>query len=148
MKPDVSEMLAQAAQTLLADVAPKLGSEYEQRSVAILAMLLPAISEEFDRAAARRIEENAALRRLFADSKPVVRDPGLRARLDEAARSAEANLSIRALTAANEALRGLLVELHAAIEGLPTPAARALEERIWAELRASTERRRLSFAPF
>jgi hypothetical protein len=148
VKPDVSEMLAQASQTLLADVAPKLGAEYEQRSVAILAMLLPAVSEEFDRAAARRVEENAALRRLFADSKPVVRDPGLRARLDEAARGADASLSIRALTAANEALRGLLVELHAAIEGLLTPAARALEERIWAELRASTERRRLSFAPF
>jgi hypothetical protein len=148
VKPDVSEMLAQAAQTLLVDVAPRLGAEYEQRSVAILAMLLPAVSEEFDRAAARRVEENAAMRRLFADSKPVVRDPGLRARLDEAARGAEASLSIGALTAANEALRGLLVDLHAAIEGLSTPAARALEERIWAELRASTERRRLSFAPF
>ncbi len=148
MKPDVTEMLAQAAQTLLADVAPKLGSEYEQRSVAILAMLLPAVSEEFDRAAARRVEENAVLRRLFADSKPVVRDPSLRGRLDEAARGADASFSVRALSAANEALRGLLVELHAAVEEIPTPAARALEDRIWAELRASTERRRLSFAPF
>lgn len=148
MKPDVAELLAQTAQTLLVDVAPKLGADYEQRSVAILAMLLPAISEEHDRAAARRVEENAALRRLFADSKPVVRDPALRARLDEAARGAEPSLSVRALAAANEALRALLVDLHAAIEGLDTAAARALEERIWAELRASTERRRLSFAPF
>jgi hypothetical protein len=146
MKPDGAEMLGQIAQTLLGDVAPKVQGEYEQRSVAILGMLLGAI--EWDRGAARRVEENAALRSLFAEASPVVRDSGLRARLEQAAAGSDPDLSLRALARANEALRALLIELHSALESEQGSEAGRLVDRVWSELRASTERRRLSIAPF
>ena len=46
-----------------------------------------------------------------------------------------------ALQAENDALRGGLVVLHAALESNTDPAARAFEERIWAEIVESTRRR-------
>jgi hypothetical protein len=41
-----------------------------------------------------------------------------------------------------------LIELHAHVEEQGAPWARALDAEIWRELVASTERRRLSLAPF
>jgi hypothetical protein len=111
-------------------------------------MLLGAIAEEWDRGAARRVEENASLRSLFAEASSVVRDSGLRARLEQAAAGSDPDLSLRALARANEALRALLIELHSTLESEPGPEAGRLVDRIWSELRASTERRRLSIAPF
>jgi hypothetical protein len=111
-------------------------------------MLLGIVREEWDRAAARRVQENAALRALFRDALPVVSDTDLRRKLAAAADSADASLLVSELDAGNDALRALLIELHAHVETLETPGARALEDAIWRELVASTERRKLSLAPF
>ncbi len=148
MKPDAGEMLGQIAQTLLADVAPRIPDEYQQRSAMILGMLLVALAEEWDRGAARRVEENSALRGLFADAAPALRDRALRSRTAEAALGSDTDLSLRALAAGNEALRALLIEVHAALEADDSAEAHRLEERVWSELVASTERRRLSIALF
>jgi hypothetical protein len=148
VKPDAGEMLGRIAQTLLADVAPRIADEYEQRSAMILGMLLVALAEEWERGAARRVEENAALRRLFAEAAPALRDRALRARVEGAAAGSDADLSLRALAAANEGLRALLIDLHAALEDDGSAEARRLEDRVWSELRASTERRRLSIGLF
>ena len=56
------------------------------------------------------------------------------------------DLKISTLSAANARLRAALIELHAAVEGDDAPDARALESRIWEELRLSTERRQMSTA--
>ncbi len=148
MKPDTGEMLGQIAQTLLAEVAPRIEGEYEQRSAFLLGVMLSALAEEWDRGAARRVEENAALRRLFAESAPALREPVLRTRALEAAGTADTDLSMRALVRGNEGLRALLIDVHAAIEADPSAEARRLEERVWDELLAGTERRRLSIQLF
>ncbi|HEU4427506.1 MAG TPA: hypothetical protein VFT98_02035 [Myxococcota bacterium] len=148
MKPDPQRMLEQIAATLAADVMPNVQPRYRQMNVALLAGLALAAREEFERAAARRVEENAALRALFAGAAPVVADASLAQRLREAAAASDADLRISALDASNRALRALLIELHAHVEGLATPAAHALDSAIWAELVRSAERRRLSAAPF
>ena len=75
-------------------------------------------------------------------------DAALGARLRAAAEGADADLRVTALERANQALRGLLVELHAQLETLSSPEARRLEAAIWEELRRSTERRALPLAPF
>jgi hypothetical protein len=111
-------------------------------------MLLLSIREEFDRAAARRVEENGAMRALFADATAAVRDTALRERLAAAAASEDASLRVPELEASNRALRTLLIELHAHVESLTGDGARRIEAAIWRELSASTERRKLSLGPF
>ncbi len=148
MKPDVARFLDVAAGHLMLRTAPGLAAGYEQSTVTMLAVMLLAVREEFDRAASRRVEENAALRRLFAESLAAVQDGALRARLAAAAEGGEASLNVADLDAANAGLRALLIELHAHVEELSTAAARRVEQAIWAELVASTERRRLSLQAF
>ena len=148
MKPDPQRVLEQTAQNLLVDLLPSVQPRYRQAGLAISAGLLIAVREEFDRAAARRVEENAALRVLFARGASVVSDTALAARLRDAAASRDESLLVPALDASNRALRALLIALHAHVETLATPAARELDEAIWRELVASAARRKLSSGAF
>lgn len=88
-------------------------------------MLLTIAAEVWDGAAHRLVEENRALAAL----------------LDDAA--AESDLRLSALEAENRRLRAGLIEAHAAAEAAGDTAR---EDAIWAELRASTERRKLSIS--
>jgi hypothetical protein len=148
VKPDVPLALQKLAASLLGEVAPAVGVDYLQRNTGISAIMLQLASEEWERAAARRVEENGALRAIFRDAAAVATDAGLRGRLAAAAAGADADLRISSLEAANASLRALLIELHAHVEALDAPEARRLEDAIWSELRRSTERRALSLAPF
>jgi hypothetical protein len=148
VKPDVDLVLRRIAEALLGETAPRVSDDYASRNTSLAAMLLLSAAEEWDRAAARRTEENDALRTLFREAAPCVEDPALATRLADAAARRDGSLRVADLEAANHALRALLVELHAHVEELATPAAREIEAAIWAELRRSTERRALSIAPF
>ena len=147
MKPEASHALERLMQALLTELMPAVQPAYRQAGVGVQAMMVAAIREELDRAAARRVEENRALRQLFADAAPVVTDAALRERLAAAAAGADANLLVPELEAGNRALRSLLIELHAHVEGLGGDAARRIEAAIWRELSASTERRKLALGP-
>ena len=148
MKPDLDRFLAVAAAHLMTRTAPALPAGYEQSSAAALGAMLIALGEEVERAAGRRADENRVLRDLFASAAPALADQDLAARLREVSAGSDPGLAISELEPANAALRTLLIELHAHVETLDTPAAREVEAAIWAELRASTERRKLAMAPF
>ncbi len=148
MKPDVPKLLEILSARLMFDVAPNVQPSYRQSSVGITGILLTMVREETERAAARRVDENAALRALFARAVGQVADASLRGRLDAAAASRDPSLLLSELERANAELRALLIELHAHVEEQTAPWARALDAEIWRELVASTERRRLSLAPF
>ena len=143
MKPDMTRFLEIASTHLMTKTAPALGPGYEQSSLLALGAMLAAARHEFERAAAWRVEENGALRRLFAEAAPAVRATELRKKLEEAADGEESSLIVSDLERSNAALRGLLIDLHAHIEELDSPEARLIEEKIWRELAASTERRTL-----
>jgi hypothetical protein len=147
MRPTVARLLDGAAGHLGTTTAAAL-TGYEQATVSILGVMLLVVGEESQRAAARRVEENGILRDLFGRALPVVTDPALRTRLQTLAAGADVDLSVPALDASNAALRTALTDLHAHVEGLDGAPARDLEAAIWTELRASTERRRISIAPF
>jgi hypothetical protein len=147
MKPEASHALERIMQALLTELMPAVQPAYRQAGVGIQAMMIATIREELDRAAARRVEENRALRSLFADAAPAVTDAALRGRLATAARSEDGSLLVPELEACNRALRSLLIELHAHVEGLPGDGARRVEAAIWRELAASTERRKLGLGP-
>jgi len=148
VKPDVPVALGKITQALLVQIGPEIRSDYAQRSALIAGMLLQSVAEEWDRAAVRRVEENTALRALFRDAASAVRDASLAERIGAAAEGSDTDLHISALDRSNDALRALLIELHAHIEELEGAAAREVEAAIWGELRRSTERRALAVAPF
>lgn len=148
MKPEIGKLLEIVAGKLLFEVAPGVQPAYRQQSVGLTAMLLGMVREECDRAAARRVEENTALRALFGRAAPRVTEPELRRRLEAAAAASEPSLLVSALEKSNDALRALLIELHAHVEGESAAWARGVDDEIWKELRTSTERRRFSLAPF
>jgi hypothetical protein len=148
VRPTIARALQVCSAALMGDIAPNVAPSYRQASTLAAGVLLISVGEELDRIAERRIAENAALRDIFRDAAPAVADAGLRARLDEAARGGEAGYLISQLDAANDRLRALLIELHAHVESQAGEVARGLEARIWRELVASTERRRLSLGAF
>jgi len=148
VKPDVGKLLEIVSGKLLFEIAPTVQPSYRQSSVQITAMLLGMVREEWERSAARRVEENALLRGLFARAATRVSDTDLCRRLETAAAGADPDLRISALDASNGTLRALLIDLHAHVETQDAPWARALEDEIWRELVASTERRRFALSPF
>ena len=148
MKPDVSRVLDVCALQLLGEVSPGVQPAYRQASVMATAVLLTSIREELDRVAERRVDENRALQALFERALPALEDAGLRERLAAAAAAPEPGLRIAELDRRNDDLRALLVELHAHVETLDSAEARRVEDEIWQELAASTERRRLSLGMF
>jgi len=119
-------------------------TDYEQRTAFTVGALLLAMSQDWNRAAARLVEENDAMRALFADAAAKLREGTLADRLHEAAGSAERSLIVSELRQSNARLRSLLIELHAHVEALEGETAREVEAAIWRELAASTDRRELA----
>lgn len=154
MIPDCPSYLQTLSQWLLAEATPALPQAWQQGAAMRHGLLLQAVITEFDRAAARRVEENRALRALFREALDTAGAAGVAMPQDlvdalaQAAQGEDTDLRVGALQEGNRTLRALLEPLHAWVEGEATPEVRALEEAIWAELLASTERRRLPLGRF
>ena len=101
MKPDPTRFLETTMQRLMADVVPHLEPAYRRTGLSLEAAMLLCVREELDRAASRRVEENAALRALFAEAAPHVDDAALRQDLEEAARGEDPSLLVPDLEGAN-----------------------------------------------
>ena len=148
MRPRVEIVFQTMAMDLIERVIPAIGPTYHQGTVGMIATLLAIVSEEWDRAASRRIEENNRLRELFKQAAPAINDPALRSRVFQLAKTADNDFHIAALENNNCALRAALVYLHAHVETQTSAEARKVETAIWNELAKSTERRRLMSAQF
>jgi len=148
MRPRVEIVLQTMAGEIFERVMPAIGSTYHQGTAAMIAGIIAIVSEEWDRSASRRIEENDRLRELFRNSAPAVNDAALKRRLLELAETRDRDFHISALESSNCALRAALIELHAHIETQTSAEARKIEDAIWDELAKSTERRRLMSAQF
>lgn len=138
MTPAVPSVLNGLARTMLMELAPQVTAAYAGQTLQLAGALAMMIAQEFDRAAARLVEENAAVEAILADSGD--------AELATLAAARQPSLLVSDLQVRNRELRAALTRLHARVETLDTPAARALEARIWAELIASTRRRLLDMA--
>lgn len=144
MRPDPPIVLFGVA-AALQELLPQVADPYGQQTVGISASLVAMLAQEWDRAPARLWEENEAIRELLARGAELHGlAPRLRERLEEGTRvQVHPGARLSELQAENDRLRGLLIELHAAVEEMEGEAARDLEEAIWAELAASTRRRHL-----
>jgi hypothetical protein len=127
--------------SLITQYLPGIEKDHEKTELGLSALLMMVVAEEFDRAAHRRIEENHALRRIFAASLSVIQDDDLRKRVEKASERAEDNHHISVLDKLNCELQEVLIELHSHIESLEGEGARNINEAIWIELENWTQRR-------
>ena len=135
MKPDIPAVLAELAGLVARNAVPDVDPAERAGALGLSAALLGMAAEAWDGAAQRLVEENRALRALLAEAgERAGRNAWLAGTEDD-------DLRISALSAANARLRAALIELHVAVEGEDSPEARRLEDRVWEELRLSTERR-------
>lgn len=148
MKPDENLVLADFAARFATVIAPQVQPAYLASAIGMSAGILGMIAEDWDRAASRRVEENRAIRGLFARAAGLTLEPELASRLAALGQSNDDDLRLSALEAGNEALRAALIELHAAVEIMDGGPAKALNDSIWAELSASTLRRKMSAGSF
>ncbi|HZZ31565.1 MAG TPA: hypothetical protein VFE10_06175 [Phenylobacterium sp.] len=123
MTPQVPSVLAEMAQLLMRNAAPDVPPAERANALTLAAAVLGVAGEVWDTAAENLVAENRALAAL----------------LDGAAD--ETSLRLSALHAENSRLRSLLIAAHVAAEDAGDTAR---QEAIWAELIASTERRKLS----
>jgi hypothetical protein len=126
MTPQVPSVLAELAALMARAAEPGMPEAERANALRLSAGLLAMAAEQTDGAAHQLVVENRALAAL----------------LDDAA--AEGDLRLSVLAHENARLRARLIEAHAAAEQAGDTAR---QEAIWAELIASTERRRLSNAP-
>jgi len=125
MTPDIPTVLRELAGLSLRNAAPETPEGERQNALTLAAMLLGVAAEVWDSAAENLVQENRAIAVLLGDI------------------ASEASLRLSALRAENARLRGLLIAAHIAAEEAGDVAR---EAAIWAELIASTERRKLSIS--
>jgi hypothetical protein len=141
MKPDPACILNTFARMLRTSNLTRPDDDYLSATQSIMGELLAALAADFDTAVARCLEENTALRALFAAAAGWVEDPYLKQRLLTAAGQVEQEYAVSALDRANQDLIRLLIDLHVHVEALPGDAARRLEGEIWKALSARVMRR-------
>lgn len=144
MKPEPARVLQGVGMTLLTTVLGDAQTPFGQQTVSVAGGLVFMVADEFDRAADRLVVENAIVRDILIDARPLL-PPAMRSGIDTAIATRSTSYKVSALQAENDVLRGALVDVHAAVDAIDSDeakvAAQAFSERIWAELVASTRRR-------
>ena len=125
MTPQIPLVLGELAELAMRNAGPDVADGERQTALGLTAMLLGVVAEVWDGAAHKLVEENRAIAALLDD------------------RAAEADLRLSALRAENARLRAVLIAAHIAAE---TASDAPRQAAIWAELAASTERRKLSIS--
>jgi hypothetical protein len=125
MTPQVPIVLSELALLAMRNAAPGVPDGERQNELTLTAMLLGVAAEVWDGAADNLVRENRALAILLDDI------------------AAEDDLKLSNLRAENARLRSRLIAAHVAAEQAGDVGR---EAAIWAELIASTERRKLSIS--
>jgi hypothetical protein len=125
MTPQVPSVLAQMVGLLVLYATPETPPGERTNALTLSAGVLAVAAEVWDGEAENLVQENRALARLLDDTAD------------------EASLRLSVLRAENERLRARLIAAHIAAEDAGDAAR---QDAIWAELVASTERRKLSIS--
>jgi hypothetical protein len=148
MRPDAGRVLEAVACNLGELLLPEVSSPFGMQATGVCIALLTALGQEVDRLVDRLLVESMETAAILRDAAPLLRDGNLRRRAVAAAgQVTPVNYRVATVQALNDSLRGLLIEVHAAVEQTPGEAAEVMESRIWSELQRSTECRQLNLAP-
>ena len=141
MRPHCDHILRTIGTVLATEYMPMLETDHARAEIGLMALTLGVVSEEFERAAHRRIEENREMRKIFKEALVVVKDDGLKQKLVEASEKTEVDFHISALDQLTSELLEVFIELHAHVETLEGPEVRDLEAMIWQEIENRVKRR-------
>ena len=139
MKPEADQVLMFSAIKLASDYAPQIPTSYGQGMAQVVAALMFMSAQEYDRAADIRVSENVDMRALFKLMAPQIADAGLRRDMEKAAAAREESRRVSSLNATNEALRKVLIRLHAHLDETGADAG-----PVWDVLKAMASRRVVS----
>jgi len=139
MKPETDQILMFSAIKLASEYAPLIPTQYGQGMAQVVAALMFMSAQEYERAADIRVSENVDMRALFKFLAPQIADAELRRDMETAAATREESLRISSLNTTNEALRKVLIALHAHLE-----ETGADTKPVWDVLKAMASRRVLS----
>ena len=146
MRPNGEEVLRGLQASLLTYILPELQSRYAQTEVAITVALLGIVAGNWDGAAQRLVDDNAALRALADRGADALTGLPQHAELAEAlgslANGSDASVRLSELSAANGQLRAAIAQLGAAAQENASLAG--LRQEVLDSLRLEAESR--SFA--
>jgi hypothetical protein len=129
------------ATNLLVNLTPEVRTPFGQSVAGMAGMLAIVLAQEVDRLADRLHRETEVVAGILADALPLL-DAPLAPRVQAAIDGRVApDLRVSSLQVANDRVRAALIDVHAAVEAIDSPEARAMDARIWDELRESTRRR-------
>ncbi len=116
LQPSADAIIRGIQRSLMAHVLPETSTLYAGAQVRYAVHLLNALAAEWDGAAQRLVEDNAALRAFAARAAGPLRDQdaALAAELSAAAGERDPDVRVSTLRAANDRLRGLLTRVIAA----------------------------------
>jgi hypothetical protein len=141
MTPEPATALQGVAHALLSDLPPEIRSPFGKFVASVSGSVALVLAQELDRLVDRLVIENEATAAVLSDACPLLgADLADRVRLAVRDRTPR-DLKVSTVRAINDALRALLIETHAEVERQDSPAAMAMNARIWAELSESVRRR-------
>jgi hypothetical protein len=135
MKLTHATVLEGIAAALGDQVGPRVDDGFTLEALRMAQSLIRIVALASEDAVAIQVEENATMRRFFAEAVEMIGPGELADRLNEAGRSHDPGLRLSELQAETGRLRVLLVELQTWLEDHPRAASHALAEEIWQALR-------------
>ena len=147
MRPNGEELLHGIQGSLTTYILPELQSAYARTELMLVLVLLGILASDWDSAAQRLVDDNAALRALALrgaeafDSTDASLAGGLGEDLRSLSGGAAASLRLSDLTAANGRLRGAIGRLGVLLQDADAPALGELRAAVIEHLRADAESR-------
>jgi hypothetical protein len=141
MRPTPDKVLAGVATALFMDITPDVRTPFGQSAAGMAGTLTLVLAQEVDRLVDRLHSEATAIAALLMDARELLLPPDQDV-VDAAMQALPPpDLKVSTMQAANDRLRAALITVHAAVEALDSAEARAMNARIWEELKESTRRR-------
>ncbi len=121
MKPRVDTFLTTSAMALLGEAVPMLAGHYIEGSVRTQAFLQMLLAPVFDAAADNRVQDIAAIQKLFRRAARDCPDADLKAALEASGRSKSSSLRVSSLDETWGALARQMIALQTLAEESPAP---------------------------
>jgi hypothetical protein len=148
MRPNGEEVLRGVQNSLLTYVLPEVQTEYARTEVMLVVALLGIAGAQWDEAAQRMVDGNAALRELAGRGAEALAGDPAHAELADAvgslAQGNDASVRLSELSAANGQLRAAIAQLGVAAQGSDSASLRSLRAEVIDSLLVDAESR--SFA--
>lgn len=134
MRPNGEELLQGVRAALIEYILPEVRTDYARTELTLIHVLLGIAAAEWDAAAQRLVDDNAALRDLARRAAEAIDDEALAGELRSLAGEEDRSLLLSDLRAANDRLHGAVGRVGARFEGEERVELEELRSEIIARL--------------